>query len=433
MKRFISILLVFIMVLALCACGEKKEQAAAPKLEGLNIGFGRMDITPEYPIGLHGYGSVNARISTGVHTPIMATCVAITYGEETVLLYTVDIIGLRSTLVDKYRPAVSKATGIPERNILACGTHTHSGPSPDSDTTGKYWDETFVNGMVEAGKAALADRSPATLKAGSTMVEGMNFVRHYVTEQGKVIGDNFGSVSQDGKKIDHTTKADGEMQLIQVIREGKKDIVMVNWQGHAKTASTNATAEGRAMRSLLSADYIGTCRNFLEENHGVLFAFFLGASGNLNVNSDLAYEMTNCPTHSDAFGQKLGMIIMETLPKLTDRGQPELKHASVDHMAKQHSGTEVPFEIGTAMLGDIAFVTAPYEMFDTEGMYVKDNSPCEITFVMTVANGHAGYMPSDYAHEYNNCYEVRSGRYQRGTAEACAETMVNQLNALAGK
>ena len=187
------------------------------------------------------------------------------------------------------------------------------------------------------------------------------------------------------------------------------------------------------MRSLLSADYIGTCRNFLEENHGVLFAFFLGASGNLNVNSDLAYEMTNCPTHSDAFGQKLGMIIMETLPKLTDRGQPELKHASVDHMAKQHSGTEVPFEIGTAMLGDIAFVTAPYEMFDTEGMYVKDNSPCEITFVMTVANGHAGYMPSDYAHEYNNCYEVRSGRYQRGTAEACAETMVNQLNALAGK
>lgn len=432
MKKLLCVVLAMVLCLGLFACG-KKEQTAAPKMEGLNIGFGRADITPDAPIGLHGFGDVSSRLSTGVHTPIMATCVAITYGEETVLLYTVDIIGLRSTLVDKYRPAVSKATGIPERNILACGTHTHSGPSPDSDTTGKYWSENFVNGMVDAGKAAMADRSPATLKAGSTTVENMNFVRHYLTDQGNVIGDNFGSEKTDGKRVSHATEVDDELQIIQVSREGKKNIVMVNWQGHPKCAGTAETSEGKSMRTLLSADYVGSCRKFLEDNHDVLFAFFLGASGNVNVLSKFTYEMNNCPKHVDQYGQKLGLAILEALPTLADQGQPELKHASTDHMAKQHSGTEVPFEIGTAMLGDIAFVTAPYEMFDTDGMYVKDNSPSEITFIMTVANGHAGYMPSDYAHDYNNCYEVRSSRYQRGTAEACAETMVNQLNTLAGK
>ena len=56
-----------------------------------------------------------------------------------------------------------------------------------------------------------------------------------------------------------------------------------------------------------------------------------------------------------------------------------------------------------------------------------------LTFVMTVANGHSGYMPSDYAFDYVNCYEVCSSRYARGTTEAFVEVLPENLNTLAGR
>jgi hypothetical protein len=164
----------------------------------------------------------------GVHTKLYATCIALTdETDNTILLYTVDIIGLRPALMEKFAPQVAQELGIPEGNIFASGTHTHSGPSPDSNGL-NHWSEVFVPGMLAAAKAAMADRSPYTLQAGRTYTEGMNFVRHYITDQGKVIGDNFGSVKEDGARVSHTTEADNELQLIHFLREGdKKNIIMM--------------------------------------------------------------------------------------------------------------------------------------------------------------------------------------------------------------
>lgn len=439
MKKICTLLLVAAMALSLIACGgqagsnaTEAETTSAPKTA--TVGFGRAEITPKTKIGLHGYGNVGERQSQGVHTKLYATCIALTdETDNTILLYTVDLIGLRNTLMEKFRPTVAAELGIPEGNIFAAGTHTHSGPSPDSG--GTYWNDIFAPAMVEAAKAAMADRSAFTVKAGNTYTEGMNFVRHYVTDQGKVIGDNFGSVKEDGQRVKHTTEADNELQIIHFVREDKKDIVMANWQGHAKTASTGNTKTGRAMRSLLSADYIGTCREYLESgNDDLLFAFYLGASGNVNVFSDLKEEQAKNTENPEEFGQRLGDYILNAMPTLTDRVLPTtIKNAATTYAASQPSGATTDLEVRTAVFGDIAFAVAPYEMFDTDGMNVKEQSPCDITFILTVANGHVGYMPSDYAFDYVNCYEVRSTRYARGTAEAFADVLIESLNTLAGK
>lgn len=43
-------------------------------------------------------------------------------------------------------------------------------------------------------------------------------------------------------------------------------------------------------------------------------------------------------------------------------------------------------EIDAVSIGDVSFVTAPYEMFDTNGKYIKDNSQSKMTFVLELAN-----------------------------------------------
>ena len=83
-------------------------------------------------------------------------------------------------------------------------------------------------------------------------------------------------------------------------------------------------------------------------------------------------------------------------------------------------------ELCAGCIGPLGFVTAPYEMFDTNGRFVKENSPCQMTFVMTCANGHHNYIASDLAFEYGS-YEVHNRDLVRGTAEALVDTMVNML------
>lgn len=427
MKRICSLLLAALLLIALCGCAG----SGSPK--GLTVGFGRTDITPTSKIGLHGYGNVGERLSQGVYNRLYATCIAITdETDNTILLYTVDLIGLRPALMERFRPQVVEELGIPEGNIFAAGTHTHSGPSPD--TGGEYWTDIFAPAMVEAARLAMADRSAFTVKAGKTHTEGMNFVRHYITDLGKVVGDNFYDKDTDGIRVSHATEVDNELQIIHFAREGKQDILLANWQGHPKTSSTGDTATGRGMRNLLSADYIGTCREYLEGgNEDLLFAFFLGASGNVNVFSNLKEEQSKNTEDPKEFGKRLGDCILAAMPNLTDRGQPVLKNTATSYTATQPGGATTDLEVRTAVFGDIGFAVAPYEMFDTEGMLVKEESPCDVTFILTCGNGHVGYMPSSYAFDYINCYEVRSTRYARGTAEAFADALIENLNALAGK
>ena len=77
--------------------------------------------------------------------------------------------------------------------------------------------------------------------------------------------------------------------------------------------------------------------------------------------------------------------------------------------------------------GDLAFAGASYEMFDTNGMEVKDGSPYKMTFMCAYTNGSNGYLPSDVAFP-NGGYEVHVARYVQGTAEACVSELLNLIN-----
>ena len=486
MKKRLCLLLAIVMMLGLCACGksgmaEPATTAAtlAPTLEaGLQVGFGRENITPKASVPLSGYGDATSRLSQGFIDYLYVTCIALTDATgETVLLYSSDYICITDSGIAKVRERVCRELDVPEDKVIVATTHNHSAPE-----MGTQYDNLFKEQYFEAfkiaGQQALDDRSAVTVKTGATKTDGMNFIRHYIMNDDTVAGDNFGDTSSGYKG--HVSQPDEQVQMIRFVREDKKDILLVNWQAHSLLASTWNTPEGQATRSMLSADYPGAARTYVEsQDTDVYFAYFLGASGNVNPYSMIYSE--NKTVKVKEYGQMLGDVILGYQDQLTEVEAGDIKtkqtiyEATIDHtedhlkpvaeevlavynetnsttkameageeagvMGFRHARSIIEranmtekvrkMELNALTIGSVGLVTAPYEMFNSNGMAIKEASPCDITFVLTCTNGHHAYIADELAFTYGS-YEVHNRHLIRGTAEDLADTMVSMLTELKG-
>lgn len=479
MKKLVSILLVLIMVLGLCACSSEKKPAAAQSKE-FRVGYSRVNITPNYSVPLAGYGNTARRMNQGFVSYIYTTCIAITDADDsTVLLFTSDMLGVNAELTAAFRKAVSEATGVPEERIMLTCTHSHSGPDIwSSEPIMSRYREEYTQYLVTAAKEALADRSAATIETGVSHTEQLSFVRHYTTTSGELYGDN---LTLNGIVTGHTGEPDTEIQLVCFRRkaEDKKDILAVNWQCHPRLDSAGTTHKGKLNQPMMSADYIGSARDYVEAQSDVLFAFYLGAAGNLNAESRIPNETfsDDCKVYGEALGDFIlagmeNMKAAEDTPKVTiirKNYDAEIDHTeddkvvaakkvhdvwvatsvSADAMAEADGAdiysvyhansilsrskiTEETYalELDAIRVGPVGFVTAPYEMFDVSGMAIKDGSPFDTTFVMTCANGYYNYIAAEYAFQGRGVYEVHNRTFVRGTAEELVDVFVDMLTSL---
>ena len=369
--------------------------------------------------------------------------------------------------MNRLREAVSPVTGIPYDRIYVMATHTHSAPSiTTNDKEGVQYQELFYAGAVKAAEAAMADRAATTLFSGSTVIEGMNFVRHYLLENGTYAGSNFGDFNSSPIK-EHATATDPEMVLVKFDRtdESKKDILLVNWQAHADHAKENGY-------TMMSADFPGALRTKVEKETDMLCAYFTGAGGNQNPDSRIQSEMHYLEMKQ--YGEKLAEHAIAALPSLTPVEGTAIKttqvifDAEIDHswdgmlsqanevydlwksvgktegdaLGKSYDFTSVyqarairtraakglseALEINAFSIGEIGFVTGSFEMFSTCGLYIKENSPFKTTVICT---GNSGYIPAAEAYDYRS-YEADTGMYARGTSEKLAQKYVEMLNSL---
>lgn len=478
MKKFISIALALILVLGLCACGKNSTPATSAEEKGLRVGFGRANITPSYSVPLGGYGNSNQRMSQGFLDYLYATCIAITdESDNTLLLITLDSTATYNPMVAPVMDAITKATGVPADHIAMNSTHVHSGP--DMSYTQEPSIQRYITDLsqlvAQAASDAMADRSPATMETAKGASNNLSFVRHYTTTSGQLFSDN---MSLNGEMTGHHHEPDNEIQLIVFRRaaEGKKDIVAMNWQAHIKFDSTSETDEGMNGRAMLTSDGVGAFRRYVEENSDYLLAFYLGAAGNINMNSKISSE--NRTLKSKEFGEFMGQDILAALETTTPVKDATLKEAhrkyeakvddSENHLLPQaqavstvwqqtnsfsaavsadstgsiispyhamsiinrskNTGMTKELPINAFSIGDVGFVTVTYEMFDTNGKFVKDNSPFDTTFVMTMCNGSETYIAAEYAFEGTGTYEVHNRTFPKGTAEDIADALVEMLN-----
>ena len=465
MKRVLTLLLVLALVFGLCACGSSGESGG--KASGLQVGYNRQSITPRGSVPLAGFANDLQRLSQGFLDNIYTTCVAFTEGDNTVLLFTEDMMGISASLQQNFCDTVSKATGVPKENIIFCDTHTHYAPSitAKSPEASAYL-ELYTAAIVKAAEEAMADRTSATLYAANVEVQGMNFTRHYLQSDGKITSSNTGNMEED-KVVDHARVADPEMVLLKAERSGdKKDIMLMNWAAHP-------CFRGDANSTSVSADFIGTTRDAFEKQTDMHFAFFQGASGDVVTDSRLPDKKNDLSCED--YGAKLAQYAVDAMPnmkKLEGKGiqtsrftleyalnrldqhllpQAQQVYAVYEQTKSTATATKLAKELGLITwthargivntsknsgngnielnawnIGGMSFASVPYEMFSQTGMYIKDNAPTEFTFVLGLANGKTNYVPIAEAYDYG-CYESFSAQYAKGAAEASAEQLVKML------
>jgi hypothetical protein len=89
-------------------------------------------------------------------------------------------------------------------------------------------------------------------------------------------------------------------------------------------------------------------------------------------------------------------------------------------------------EVQVFRIGDLAVVGLPGEFFVEYGLEIKKLSPARVTFVVGLANGCVGYVPTPEAFAQGG-YEPTPWRYSRLAPEAgsaCVESAGQQLASL---
>lgn len=463
MKKILSVIMTLVLVLSLCACGASGQGGA--NTAGLQIGYAKQTISPDLAtmgaVGLGGYSDAETRKATGYLDYIYATCIAMTEGEETVLLYTVDMTAVNMDVANKCRGKISDATGIAEDHIFFGATHTHSAPSSSVPT--------FLNFMVEAtvtaAQKALEDRAPATVLSASATVDGMNFDRNYIRADGTYTGSNYGFTNQ-APITEHSTKSDTELQLVKFDRaDDKGDILLTNWQAHPCYASTISYTD-------ISSDYIGVLRDKVEKETGMKVAHFQGASGNQNTDSRIDSEVHGMSMKQ--YGEKLAQAVIDGIASLKPVEGSGIKTSRVqfdceyDHsydnqvskaqeaydlwkksdlstgnlLAREYGFSSVyqcraiiaraslpasaKLDLCAVKVGGMAFVTVPYEMFSDAGLAIKGGSPFDTTLICT---GNNGYIPTAAAYDFHS-YEADTSLFVKGSAEKLANQLVTMLKGL---
>ena len=483
MKKLISMLVLLALAISLVACGASEGGAAqggaaqsgtgfSLKEGQLAVGYSKVNITPEDSVPLGGFGNTDQRMSTGFRTYLYATCIAITDAEgNTAIIYGMDLVSTGAGVFETVRNSLSQEYGIPVTNIITAASHMHSGPDMGSkEMSIQRYAPVLGQALKDAAKQAMEDRAPADMYITTTMTEGLNFVRRYKLQGDIYVGYQSDVTDLGLPVIGYETEADASLQLVKFDRGADKNPVMIaNFQTHPHR-------DDSAKDTLMNYNLVGAFREEIETKLGYDVLYLTGAAGNINPESPIpehnitkdffeqgkalaqyaiqaenTYEKVNGGKVHSATGHFEGKInhtedhmvaiaraaqvvwqetnsVAEVRRQFLAQGIHSPYHAGAI-ISKASLGDSMGFDVWAISIGDVGFAVAPYEMFDTNGMYIKENSPKKMTIVAECANGGNGYFPSEIAWEHGG-YEPDTTKYVRGSAEELANIYVDLLTQL---
>ena len=444
-----------------------------------SAGYAREDFSP-YGYDMDMYSGRNGCV---VLDPMCVTCIALWDGDELALIYSLDFRGSSATFTAKYKDVLKNELKdlIDTDKIFFNATHDHSGPNASSPNGPgvKIWYETiFDDAFMMATKKAILDLAPTKLYTGKAMSDqGTNFVRRYVRNNTDGKGEFTGihNIVPTTNIIGYETEADKELRTMRFVREGKKDIVYANWQGHA--------AHGAAYRYQFTADFIHWMREGVEKELDVHFMYANGASGNLNFTA----KLNDTPFTSPYFSQ-VGKSLVGTVKKSVAADHEiqtgdfkityipflaTVKHEDADTVErakaaneilkayKAEHGSDMPAKqiqeqtgfqskyeishiitrsgmgetgiigISAFSFGDVGMTFVPFEQFDSNAKQTRDGVAdlYEVVFTAAYSNGSHSYIPSAYAAPHGG-YEVYSSRYVDSTGDDIAFALRDALRAM---
>jgi hypothetical protein len=459
----------------------------------LLAGTGRRCTNPPPNIAHGGWGAQKHEQAEGIDMDLWATALALSDRRTTAVLLDIDIQILTNQRADQVRGAVSRATSLPEHQIRASATHTHSGPVPYKSWIEKGyemvepWFEQVARWCAEAANEAIANLQPVVLRAGRGTCH-INANRRCVSAS----GERFLGVNAEGR-------CDHEVAVVQLDRPGGEPVAtLVNYACHP-------TIMGPSNR-LITPDYPGAMKRVVEDAVGGHCVFLQGSAGDQgpvqgfqgdpavyrrlggvlgHEAARLALGLRSIPSglrlrEVVPSGAPLGIydsefatlpgwplrVLTKEVPVPLREGLPErglvaerlevwkaklkaarekqdeagiiqaiymARRADIQlRMADDFGGkTSAGVRAHFFTFGDVALVGCNIEPFCEIGLAIKQGSPFPMTWMSGYTNGRMAHMPTA-AEWANGGYEVENSPFGQSAAEVLTEEILGTLRSLRG-
>ena len=411
MRKYTFMTMVLVgMVLLTCVFGS----SAHGELKG---GTAKVDITPPVGAWLSGYGSRN-KPSEGILDPLYAKALVLDDGREKIAIVSADLLWVPLKITNEIRQKVQEKIGIPQQNIMICGTHTHFAPKIDRiakdwpDAAAAEIDESYVQVFKKKifDSIMLADRDIKEVKLGVGKGEMTEIVYNRRTK--KPDGTVAMTFNLPPASKDLTFgPVDPELCLLRVDdSDGDLVAAVVNYACHP--------VSGDPIRDkfyYISADYPGYTAQVIEQAEGGNCIFLLGTAGNMNpirLNRKHPRMQTGKALGGAAlrhiqFTQPCSDVKISTLKQQVSlplkKDLPPERLLSVGKDAETQNS-----EIQVLRIGDVYILGLPGEILVEIGLEIKAKAGIENLFVVSLANDIVGYVCPRAAYKEGG-YEPDSG------------------------
>lgn len=401
------------------------------RAEPLLAGAAIVDITPKPNVPLSGPvgGGGNA---SKVLDRLNARALAIQSGDKRVVLCVCDITMIASDLHDRIRRKVHDQTGLPESHLLVSTTHTHRSPRAiglDLGRAHEDYKKGLVDRVAKAVSEALANLEPAKIGWGSIDKAEHCRNRRWLMKPGSLGPNPFGEKTDraamyggPGKNGVRTVgPVDPEMFMVSAQRpDGSQIGLIANFSIHYGAGGGG-----------VSADYFGFFARSSEAALGATAARPVVAMMSNGTSGDVAPG-----GKPDVLGRKLAAAAVELVGKMEHRDELRIAvleseipikvrrpdAARVDWAKAVMAGTwnkpahrwknkfaksalalseypeTLPVRLQVIRLGELAIAATPCEVYAETGLAIKEGSPFEATFNISLANGYNGYLPTPDQH-----------------------------------
>lgn len=369
-------------------------------VQPLMAGAARVDITPPVGTPLAGYGNRMGRGSTGIHDRLYTRALALSDGDQTVIILANDLLAITDDLYRAVYQKIVREIPLKPDALMISASHTHSGPGAlakkfwESFATGPF-DSTLFNDttqrMARAALEAYHKMRPARIGGGSVSVPEL--IRNRMVEGGPV---------------------DPELGFLAVkTMDQTATIFLVNYAAHPTILKDH--------NYLISGDFPGALERRMEEGAGVISLYTAGA---------VADQTPRPPSGSDDFekAEKMGKLLADKVLEGSQslRYRDRVKIGSIQgtlYLPPTHIklGTDgrlasslgnLFFDretvIQAVLIGDHLLLGVPCDLSSVIGLEIKQHTETQGIHALIIgfANDYIGYViPGRYYH--TDAYEAR--------------------------
>ena len=194
----------------------------------LSAGYAETIITP--PLGLKMPGQYAIRPAQGITRDLKARAIAFQSGDQKAILMLCDALYIHGKGINQIREKIAARCEMPEESIHIACNHSHTATAvfdldEAKDELEKIYAARQHQQLTDLAQFAFEDLHPVTgMKKARGEVKNVAFLRRYRMNTGECCTN---PVNREPDILHPLGEADESLQMVRVLREGAKEIVLL--------------------------------------------------------------------------------------------------------------------------------------------------------------------------------------------------------------